>query len=89
MTTPVLVYRPSEAPYRICWYGGASTQLHFEKLWDLFDLDTNAEWQEWRDRDVRTLGNGIPKGMKEMLMEMEDYYQYSMDMELERRAQLM
>lgn len=87
MTTPVLVYRPSEAPYRICWYGG--TRLHFEKLWDLFDLDTDAKWQEWRDRDVRTLGNGIPKGMKEMLMEMEDYYQYSMDMELERRAQLM
>ena len=55
----------------------------------MFDLDTDAEWQEWQDRDVRTMGGGVPTSMKEMLMEMEDYYHYSIDMELERKLQRM
>ena len=90
MTTPALVYKPSaEQQYRVTWYGGESTQFHFEKLWNTFDPDTDAEWQEWLDRDVRTLGGGVPTSMKEMLMEMEDYYHYSIDMELERKLQRM
>jgi hypothetical protein len=90
MQTPALVYKPSaERKYRVTWYGGESPRLHFEKLWNIFDPDTNAEWQEWQDRDVRTLGGGIPTSMKEMLMEMEDYYNYSIAMEQERRHQLM
>jgi hypothetical protein len=41
------------------------------------------------ERHVRTLGGGIPSSMKEMLMEMEDYYHYGIDMEQERKRQLM
>jgi hypothetical protein len=86
MTTPALVYKLSAVQrYRVTWYGGESTQLHFEKLWNILDPDTDAEWQEWLDRDVRTLGGGVPTSMKEMLMEMEDYYHYSINMELERK----
>ena len=90
MQSPVLVYKPSaEVQYRVTWYGGESTQLHFEKLWNTFDPDTDATYQEWLDRDVRTLGGGIPTSMKEMLMEMEDYYHHSIDMEQERIRQMM
>ena len=90
MQAPALVYKPSAEQHdRVTWYGGQSTQLHFEKLWNMFDLVTDAEWQEWQDRDVRTMGGGVPTSMKEMLMEMEDYYHYSIDMELERKLQRM
>ena len=90
MQTPVLVYKPStECGYRVAWYGGTSTQLHFEKLWNTFDPDTNATWQEWMDRDVRTLGSGIPTSMKDMLLEMVNYYLDSILMEQERIHQLM
>jgi len=90
MTTPTLVYKPSgERKYRVTWYGGESTQLRFEKLWNMYDIDTDAEWQEWRERDVRTLGGGIPSSMKEMLQEMEDYYHYSLDAEQERIREMM
>ena len=88
MTTPTLTYRPNEGKYRITWYGGESTQLHFEKLWNMCDLDTGAIWQEWMNRDVQTLG-AMPTSMKDMLMEMEEYYQYSVDMEQERIREMM
>jgi len=69
MQTPALIYKPSaENQYRVTWYGGESTQLHFEKLWNTFDPDTDATYQEWLDRDVRTLGGGIPTSMKEMYL---------------------
>lgn len=83
MQSPVLVYKPSaENQYRVTWYGGESTQLHFEKLWNTFDPDTDATYQEWLDRDVRTLGGGIPTSMKEMLEEMRYYYEDCVDMEI-------
>jgi hypothetical protein len=83
MQSPVLVYKPSaEDQYRVTWYGGESTQLHFEKLWNTFDPDTDATYQEWLDRDVRTLGGGIPTSMKEMLEEMRYYYEDCVDMEI-------
>ena len=82
MQTPALVYKPSaEIQYRVTWYGGESTMLRFEKLWDTLDPDTDATYQEWLERDVRTLMDGIPSSMKEMLMEMEDYYHYGIEME--------
>lgn len=88
MQTPALVYKPSaEQQYRVTWYGGESTMLRFEKLWNTFNAD--ATYQEWLERDVRTLMDGIPSSMKEMLMEMEDYYHYSIEMEQERKRQLM
>ncbi len=83
MQTPALIYKPSaENQYRVTWYGGESTQLHFEKLWNTFDPDTDATYQEWLDRDVRTLGGGIPTSMKEMLEEMRYYYEDCVDMEI-------
>lgn len=90
MQTPTLVYKPSaEEQYRVTWYGGESTQLHFEKLWRTLDLDTDAVYQEWLDRDVRTLGGGVPTSMKDMLFEMEDFYHYSINMEQERIREMM
>jgi hypothetical protein len=90
MQTPALVYKPSaEKQYRVTWYGGESTMLRFEKLWNTFDPDTNATYQEWLERHVRTLGGGIPSSMKEMLAEMEDYYHYGIEMEQEYKRQLM
>ena len=90
MQTPALVYKPSaEIQYRVTWYGGESTMLRFEKLWNTFDPDTDATYQEWLERDVRTLMDGIPSSMKEMLMEMDDYYHYGIEMEQERKRQLM
>lgn len=88
MQVPTLLYRPDKQSYRVVWYGGESTQLHFEKLWNTWDPDTNETWQEWLDRDVRTLG-AMPTSMKDMLMEMQEYYQYSLDMEQERIREMM
>lgn len=73
---PVMIYQPSaENKFRVTWYGGESTQLHFEKL---------QRQQEWIDRDVRTLGGGIPSSIKDMLLEMENYYHEAIIMEQER-----
>lgn len=64
----MIIYQPFiSSPDRVVWNGGESTQIHYQKL--------NAEG-EWWDRDVRTLGNGIPSGMSEMHAEMVDYYNY-------------
>lgn len=90
MQTPVLTYQPSgEHQYRITWYGGESTMLRFEKLCNRFDVDTKAPHQEWLELDVRTLGGGIPSSMKDMLMEMHEYYEYCIEMEQEHIFELM
>ena len=78
---PVMIYQPSgEHNLRVAWYGGQSTMLHFEKL--------NIQG-EWYDRDVRTLGSGVPAGIKEMLIEMENYYHEGIILEQERIYQMM
>jgi len=59
---------------RVVWYGGESTQLHYE-----VKVTSNPEWI---DRDVRTINN-FPSGMKELLHAMQDYYQYCTSMEME------
>lgn len=62
----MMIYQPSsDMNYRVVWYGGESTQLHFEK--QIFK-------DEWRDIDVRTLQFSFPTGVKELLLEMEEYY---------------
>jgi len=79
--TPVMIYQPSgEHNLRVAWYGGQSTMLHFEKL--------NIQG-EWYDRDVRTLGSGVPAGIKEMLIEIENYYHEGIILEQERIYQMM
>ena len=51
---------------RVAWYGGESTQLHYEKF----------HRNKWRAIDVRTLGGGIPSGMSDMHAKMVDYYHH-------------
>ena len=78
---PVMIYQPkAENTFRVTWYGGQSTQLHFEKYRPV---------SGWYDRDVRTLGSGIPAGIKEMLIEMEHYYHDAIILEQERMYQRM
>jgi len=63
----MLIYQPRQnSLYRTSWYGGESTQLHYERLVDGY----------WSDQSVRTLGNGIPSDMLEMHAELVDYYNY-------------
>ena len=77
---PTMIYQPRhEHKYRVTWYGGESTQLHFERY-------RNGEWE---DRDVRTLGSGVPGQVKEMLIVMEDYYHDSLILEEERLHEMM
>ena len=65
----MFIYQPTiDSDDRVVWYGGESTQLHYE----VFFNDT----AEWINKDVRTLGGGIPAGMSEMHAEMVDYYNY-------------
>lgn len=51
---------------RVAWYGGESTQLHFQH---------RGITEKWIDIETRTLG-AIPTGVKELLHELEDYYNY-------------
>jgi len=77
---PVMIYQPTaEKNFRVTWYGGESTQLHFEKYRSV---------PGWYGRDVRTLGS-LPHGLKEMLIEMETYYHESIILEQERIYQRM
>jgi len=76
----MFVYMPFiSSSDRVVWYGGESTQLHYEKLID----------GKWIERDVQTLGSGIPRGMSEMHAEMVEYYNLSQVLEQERIQQLM
>lgn len=85
-----MIYQPSaEKGFRVTWYGGESTQLHFQKFWNVWDPDKDESWTEWTDRDVRTLGSGVPVGIKEMLLEMENYYHDAIILEQERNYQMM
>lgn len=68
----MMIYQPKhEHLYRVVWYGGQSTQLHFEK---------NVAGK-WKDIDVRTLGSGLPDGVKQMQEEMRDYLDYCITQE--------
>jgi hypothetical protein len=65
----MLIYQPhADSSKRTSWYGGESTQLHYEIL--------NYIDGYWSDQAVRTLGNGIPSGLSEMYAELVDYYNY-------------
>jgi hypothetical protein len=62
----MFIYQPcEEACDRIVWYGGESTQLHYEVF---------TERSEWIELSVRTLGGGIPIGVGALHAEMVDYY---------------
>lgn len=75
----MFVYMPFiSSTDRVVWYGGESTQLHYEVQVD--GWDGNPDWIE---RDVRTI-DSLPSGMKELLHVMQDYYQDCTALEIER-----
>jgi hypothetical protein len=64
----MFIYQPHiNSTDRVIWRGGESTQLHYEQL--------NASG-EWLEKGVRTLGDGIPKGMSELQADLIDYYNH-------------
>jgi hypothetical protein len=63
---PLSYFPPGSETTRVSWYGGESTQLHYEMRQD----------NRWFGVEVRTLGNGIPSGVKELSQEMVDFYNY-------------
>jgi hypothetical protein len=66
----MFIYQPTiYANDRVVWYGGESTQLHYEQE----SIDSNG-CSFWKDIDVRTLGAGIPSGMSEIHAELVEYY---------------
>jgi len=65
--------------YRVVWYGGESTQLHFEK--QVFK-------DEWRAIATRTLQYSFPTGVKELLLEIEEYYHQGLVLEEECRRSM-
>ena len=64
----MFIYQPTvDSDDRTVWYGGESTQLHYEQQ------DCDGLW--W-DRNVRTLGGGIPAGVSELQAELIDFYNF-------------
>ena len=74
---PVMIYQPRhEQRFRVTWYGGESSQLHFERR----EYDTDDHTFVWKDIDVRSLMH-VPTQVKEMLIEMEDYWHQAIILE--------
>ena len=68
MQSAMLTYQPKcDDRTRIVWYGGESTQLHFQH---------RGITEKWIDIETRTLGHGIPSGVKELYAEMQEFYSY-------------
>jgi hypothetical protein len=64
----MLTYQPEcDDRTRIVWYGGESTQLHFQH---------RGITDRWIDIETQTLGQGIPSGVKELLADMQEFYNY-------------
>ena len=73
----MFIYQPHvSSTDRVVWYGGESTQLHYEQ---------KRSDGHWWDQAVQTLGGGIPSGMSEMHAAMVDYYNDCQILEIERR----
>jgi hypothetical protein len=85
--TPVMIYAPPlDKHYRVTWYGGESTQLHFEKR--VTGLDVNDDFNtEWVQQDICTLEYDMPTSTKDMYQKMKEYYDLGIDLEMERIQQ--
>jgi|TARA_R110002126_G_scaffold19202_5_gene72296 hypothetical protein len=62
---PLSYFPPGAETTRVSWYGGESTQLHYEVRRD----------NEWSGVEVRTLMD-MPTGVKELSQELVDFYNY-------------
>lgn len=86
-----LIYQPDRnelvRTYRIAWYGGESTQLHFQR-WCFVATPSFDGQREWVDIDVRTLMT-MPTRVKDLYEEMRDYYNYGICLEQEYLESLM
>ena len=61
----MLSWSPEGCPtHRVTWYGGQSTQIHFEIL----------QKDEWRQVDIKTL-NELPAGVKKFQEVLSECYQ--------------
>ena len=86
MERDLLIYQPDrpvdadKRVYRVAWYGGESTQLHFQK-WGIVATPNFDGNSEWIDLNVRTLME-MPTRVKEMWLEMKDYYDFSLSEQL-------
>jgi hypothetical protein len=80
MERNLLIYQPDrpvdtdKRVYRVAWYGGESTQLHFQKWCLVATPNFDGDYQ-WIDISVRTLME-MPTRVKDMWLEMKDYYNY-------------
>ncbi len=80
MERDLLIYQPDRPVdtdkrlYRVAWYGGESTQLHFQKWCLVATPNFDGDYQ-WIDISVRTLME-MPTRVKDMWLEMKDYYNY-------------
>lgn len=64
----MFIYQPTiDSTDRVSWYGGESTQLHYER---------RNEQGLWTQLAVRTLGAGMPAGMSALHAEMVEYYNH-------------
>ena len=62
---PLSYFPPGSETTRVSWYGGESTQLHYEVRRD----------NEWSGVEVRTLMD-MPTGVKKLSQELVDFYNY-------------
>ena len=61
----MIIYQPyMDSTERVAWYGGESTQLHYEQYVK----------GQWIAQSISTLMCGIPSGMSEMHAELVEYY---------------
>jgi hypothetical protein len=85
MTHAMIYQPPAETKYRVAWYGGE--RLYFQKHWNMYDVDTDASYMYWLDRDTRILCS-IPTQIKDMLLEMENYYHEAIILEKEQLQEM-
>lgn len=68
----MFIYQPTVySNDRVVWYGGESTQLHYEQ-----EATDGNGCPKWDSIGVRTLMGGMPAGVSELHAELVDYYNY-------------
>lgn len=72
----MLTYMPNQYSCdRVVWYGDQSTQLVYEQ--EKVDEFGNPAWVQ---KEVKTLGNGIPDSMSQFHAEMSAFYDHCLTM---------
>ncbi len=86
-----LIYQPDRneliRTYRVAWYGGESTQLHFQR-WCVIATPTFDGEHDWVDIDVRTLMELQPR-VNDLYDTLRDHSHYGICLEQEYLESLM